>query len=86
MAPRLLNSNPKPVVPIEVLSQIMTSFPITEFLITTLFLIIQLPPILTPLHITEFTPIVVDSWILENLEIYEPLIKSNWSGKFLLSS
>ena len=47
--PLLLKSNPKPVVPIDVLSQITTLFLINEFLITTLFLIIQFFPISHPL-------------------------------------
>ena len=45
LEPLFLKSNPKPVVPIDVLSQITTFDPMMEFFITTLFLIILFFPI-----------------------------------------
>ena len=66
-------------MPIEVLSQTTTLLPIIEFLITTLFFIIELLPISTPLAIKQFFPISVELSILEYIETYEPFIKLNSS-------
>ena len=51
------------------LSQTTTLFPSSEFLITTLFLIIVFFPISTPLEIIQFLPISADLLIFENFEI-----------------
>lgn len=67
LEPLVLKSKPNPVVPIDVLSQIITLEPIIEFLITTLFLIIEFFPIFTPLPITQFLPIETDLSINEYL-------------------
>ena len=68
-APLFLKSKPKPVEPIVVLSEIITLFPIIEFLITTLFLINVFLPISTPLQITQFLPTSTLFAIFEYFEI-----------------
>ena len=84
--PLILKSKPKPVEPIVLLSQIITLFPIKEFFITTLFLIIEFLSISTPLAMTQLWPIWTVSCILEYFDIYDPLIKLNLSRAFELSS
>ena len=81
-----MKSNPKPVVPIDVLSQITTLSLINVFLITTLFLIMQFFPISTPLPITQLLNIFEVLWIIAFFEMYELFIKLKSSKKSKLSS
>ena len=57
------------MVPIQVLSEMITLEPIIEFFIITLFLIIESCLILTPRPIKQFLPINTELSIDEYLEI-----------------